>query len=84
MSEPNDANAERREDMKSAGGAFLPNGDLWVSYHRPRHGVILVEVWGFREGIKVLVDSWCEKRCPECGCPSERYHASICRMKLTL
>jgi hypothetical protein len=29
---------------------------------------MLFEVWGFRAGEKVLVDSWVEDTCPACGC----------------
>lgn len=68
-------------EMKSCGHHFRPNGDLELYFSRPSHGLILALVWGFRDGVKVLVDSWCEPRCPECGCPSDRYHATRCRRK---
>ena len=61
----------------SAGHRFRPNGDLELAYHRPP--LLLIQVWGFRAGEKVLVDSWAEPRCPVCGCPRARYHARGCK-----
>ena len=45
------------KDLICAGQCFRANGDLQIAYHRPK-GQILVLVWGFRDGVKVLVDSW--------------------------
>jgi len=68
--------------MGNAGHRFLPNGDLLVAYPRQNGNrpLLLYKVVGFRDGEKVLVDSWCEEACPHCGCPKERYHAVACPM----
>ena len=65
--------------MKSSGYRFYPNGDLLMCYHRPgRRPLILYQIFGLRGGEKVLLDSWCEEACPQCGCPGKRYHAMTC------
>lgn len=67
------------DPLTCAGHHFLSNGDLQIAYHQRRSNLLLYKVFGFRNGVKVLVDSWCEPSCPECRCPRERYHAYRCK-----
>lgn len=62
--------------MNNCGHHFHENGDLTVYYRRGR--LILAKRVGFRDGVKCLVDSYCEPACPECGCPERHYHACRC------
>ncbi len=74
------------KERKSAGGGFLPNGDLRVSHHLPGNR-ILVQVVGFRgpewfmPRQKVLVDSYVLECHPCCGVPLQIGHAHGCQRK---
>ncbi len=67
--------------LTCAGHHFHANGDLEVSYHTgsKKRPLILSMRFGFRDGVRCLVDSYCEPACPICGCPEERYHAMSCK-----
>ncbi len=66
-----------RKERSCAGHHFYPNGDLLVAYHVPKKNLILCKVFGFRDGVQCMVDSWCEDRCKSCGC--SRGHAAACK-----
>lgn len=64
-----------------AGHHFLPNNDLALAYRVG--GLFVIEVWRCWEDVKIMVDSYCETACQECGCPLERYHARGCKAATT-
>lgn len=62
-----------------AGHHFYGNGDLMIAVHADPF--LIYRVYGFRQGEKLTLEQWAERRCPSCGCPAARYHSIACRLR---